>query len=47
MVFVLYSGTMKLLMECDLKLTRLWAIISPYFAKFLKHNKSNTAVLCD
>ena len=32
-------------MERDLKLTRLSAIISPYLAKFMKHNKSNTVFL--
>ena len=31
--------------EPDLKLTRLSAVISPYLAKFMKHNKSNTAFL--
>ena len=39
MVFVLYSET------CDLKFTRLSALISPYLVKFMKHNKSNTASL--
>ena len=29
----------------DLKLTRLWAIISPYLTKFIKYNKLNTAFL--
>ena len=38
MVFVLCSGIIRL----DLKLTKLSAIIPPYLAKFLKHNKSNT-----
>ena len=28
-------------MEGDLTLTRLWAIISPYLAKFMKHKKLN------
>ena len=43
MVFVLRSGTVQLLAERDLKLVRFSAIISPYLAKFMKHNKSNTA----
>ena len=42
MVFLLYSGTIQLQAEHDLKLTRLSAIISPYLVKFMKHNKSNT-----
>ena len=29
----------------DLKLTRLWAIISPCLTKFIKYNKLNTAFL--
>ena len=28
-------------MEGDLTLTRLWAIISPFLAKFMKHKKLN------
>ena len=32
-------------MECDLKLTKLLALTSPYLAKFMKHNKSNTVFL--
>ena len=47
MVFLLYSGTIQLWTECDLKLTRLSAIISPYLAKFMKHNKSNTTFVHD
>ena len=43
MVFVLHSRTMHL--EHDLKLTRLSTLISAYLAKFMKHNKSNTAFL--
>ena len=46
-VFVLYSGIIQFLTEHDLTLTRLSAIISPYFDKFIKHNKSNTAFLHD
>ena len=42
MVLLLYSGTIQLWAERDLKLTRLSAIISPYLAKFMNHNKSNT-----
>ena len=42
MVFVLYSGTIKLKVDRDVKLIRLSTIISPYLAKFMKHNKSNT-----
>ena len=34
-------------MERDLKLARLSAIISPYFTKFMKDNKSNTTFLHD
>ena len=45
MVFLLYSGTIQPYAERDLKLTRLLAIISPYVAKFMKHNKSKTAFL--
>ena len=45
MVFALYSGTIQLQTERDLKLTGLSAIISPYQAKFIRHNKSNTAFL--
>ena len=47
MVFVLYSGTIQRYVEYDLKLARLSALISPYLAKFMKHNKSNTAFLCE
>ena len=35
---------MHLKAERDLKMTRLSAIISPYFAKFIEHNKSNIAI---
>ena len=45
MVFVLYSGAIQFQEEGDLKLTRLSALISPYLAKFVKHNTSNTALL--
>ena len=45
MVFLLYSETIQFQAERDLKLTRLSAHISPYLAKFMKHNKSNTAFL--
>ena len=45
MVFVLYSGTIRFQAERDLKLTTLSALICPYLAKFMKHNKSNTAFL--
>ena len=31
--------------ERDLKLTRLSVLISPYLAKFMTHNKSNTGFL--
>ena len=41
-VFLLYSGTIQLQVERDLKLTRFSANISLYLAKFMKHNKSNT-----
>ena len=34
-------------MECDLKLTKLLALASPYLAKFMKHNKSNPVFLQD
>ena len=37
MVLVLYSGTIQFWAERDLKLS---ALISPYLAKFMKHNKS-------
>ena len=47
MEFVLYSGPIQFKAERDLKLTRLSALISPYLAKFVKHNKSNTAFLCE
>ena len=43
MVFVLYSGTVQLKAERDLKLTRLSAIISPCLTKLLKHIKWNIA----
>ena len=32
-------------MERDLKMTRLSALSSPYLAKFVTHNKSNTSFL--
>ena len=41
-VFVLYSGAIQA--KRDLKLTKL-SIISPYLAKFMKHNKSTTTFL--
>ena len=41
MVFLLYSGTIQLQVERDLKLTGLSAIIFPHLAKLTKHNKSN------
>ena len=41
MVFLLYSGTIQLQAERNLKLTRLPAIIFPHLAKLMKHNKSN------
>ena len=45
MVFVLYSGKKQLLVELDSKLTRLPCVTSLCLAKFVKHNKSNTAFL--
>ena len=45
MVFILYSATIQPIAERDLKLNRLSVIISPYLAKLIKHNKSNTARL--
>ena len=45
MAFVLYSGTIQFQVERDLKLTRSSAVISPCLAKFMNHNKSNTAYL--
>ena len=44
-VFALYSGTIQLLAERDLKLTRLSVLLSPHSAQFMKHNKTNTAFL--
>ena len=44
-VFVLYSGANQFHAEFDLTLIRLSAHISPYLAKFMKHNKLNTAFL--
>ena len=44
-VFVLYSGTIRFQSERDLKLNIFSALISTYLAKFMKHNKSNTAFL--
>ena len=41
MVFALYSGTIQFQTERDLNLTRLSAVVSPYLAKFTRHNKSN------
>ena len=41
----LYSGTIPFEAECDLKLTRLSALISPCLTKLMKHNKSNTTFL--
>ena len=41
MVFLLYSGTIQLWMERDLKLSRLSIVVSLYLPKFMKHNKSN------
>ena len=43
-VFVLYSGAIQVQAKRDLKLTKL-SIISPYLAKFMKHNKSTTTFL--
>ena len=40
--FVLYRGTIELLAERYWKLIRLSAIISPYLAKVIEHNKFNT-----
>ena len=45
MMFTLYNGTIQLYAERNLKFTRLSTIISPYIAKFKKHNKSNTVFL--
>ena len=45
MMFVLHSSTIQFLVERDLKLTWLLAIISPKLAKFLKQNKLNTIFL--
>ena len=45
MVFALYSGTIQFQTERDLNLTRLPAVVSPYLAKFIRHNKSNTVFL--
>ena len=45
MVFVFNSGTIQFWAERDLKLTRLSALVFPYLAKFMKHNKSNTTFL--
>ena len=45
MVFLLYSGIIQPQAERDLKLARLSAIISPYLFKFMKHHKSNTALV--
>ena len=44
-VYLLYSGTIHLQVKRDLKLTRLLTIISPFLAKYMKHNKSNTTSL--
>ena len=45
MELVLFGGTIQFYTERDLKLTTLSALISPYLAKFMKHNKSNAAFL--
>ena len=45
MVSALYRGTIQFQVERDLNLTRLSALISPYLANFMKHNKSNTTFL--
>ena len=45
LVLVLYSETILFHAERDLKLARLLALISFYLAKFMRHNKSNTAFL--
>ena len=45
LVLVLYSGTIQFSTECNSKLTRLSAVISPYLGKFIKYNKSNAAFL--
>ena len=47
LVFDIYSGTIQFQVERDLKIARLSAIISPYLAKLIKHNKSNTSFLHD
>ena len=44
MELVLYGGTIQFYTERDLQLTTLSALISPYLAKFMKHNKSNAAI---
>ena len=44
MELVLFGGTIQFYTERDLKLTTLSALISPYLAKFMKHNKSNAAI---
>ena len=45
MLFLLYSEIVQLQAERNLKLTKLSATIRPYFVKFIKHNKLNTAFL--
>ena len=47
MVFILYSETIQFQAGLGLNLTSLPAIISPYLAKFMIHNKSNTVFLHD
>ena len=39
MLFLLYSETIHLQAERDLKLIRLSTVVSPYLAKFIKHDK--------
>ena len=46
-LFVLYSETIHFQAERDRRLGGLSALISPYLAKFMKHNKSNTAFLLE
>ena len=47
MVLVLFSEAIQLCAERDLKLIRSSAIISPYLAELIRHNKSNAAFLHD
>ena len=45
MVIFLHSETIQFFAERDLKVTRLSALISPYLAKLMKHNKLNATFL--